>query len=115
MSRIVQDVPPFMLVEGNPARARSVNTVGLERNRFEPQAIEQLKDAFKRLFRGTATNGAEAIGNTAETIDQLRTDYPDSEVVSILCQFIRNKSIGIGGRFKETLRHDLRRTGSQGT
>lgn len=51
MSRISRDVPPYMLVEGNPARVRSLNLVGLKRRGFTSSEIKQLKQAFRLLFR----------------------------------------------------------------
>lgn len=51
-SKIVKDVPPFMTVDGNPARVRSVNTVGLRRAGIDENAIDALKKAFRLLFRG---------------------------------------------------------------
>lgn len=51
MSRIDRDVPPFMLVEGNPARVRSLNLVGLKRARVTPTDLAILKKAFRILYR----------------------------------------------------------------
>ena len=50
MSRISRDVPPYMLVEGNPARVRSLNLVGLKRRGIKSEEIRQLKKAFKLLY-----------------------------------------------------------------
>ena len=50
MSRISRDVPPFMMVEGNPARIRSLNLVGLKRRGFDREEIRQLKQAFSTLY-----------------------------------------------------------------
>ena len=51
MSRIDRDVPPFMLVEGSPARVRSLNQVGLRRSGLMEQdsgvGFKQLKQAFR--------------------------------------------------------------------
>ncbi|HBY81802.1 MAG TPA: acyl-[acyl-carrier-protein]--UDP-N-acetylglucosamine O-acyltransferase, partial [Cyanobacteria bacterium UBA11148] len=51
MSRIDRDVPPYMLVEGNPARVRSLNLVGLKRAGMSADQIGQLKKAFRTLYR----------------------------------------------------------------
>jgi len=55
MSRITRDVPPYMLVEGNSARVRSLNRVGLERAGIlalnDGQVYESLKQAFRLLYR----------------------------------------------------------------
>ena len=50
MSRISRDVPPYMMVEGNPARVRSLNLVGLRRRGVAKSEIQQLKQAFKLLY-----------------------------------------------------------------
>ena len=51
MSRINRDVPPYMLVEGNPAKVRSLNLVGLKRKGLNSTEIKQLRTAFKLLYR----------------------------------------------------------------
>jgi UDP-N-acetylglucosamine acyltransferase len=50
MSRIERDAPPYMLVEGNPSRVRSLNLVGLKRNGLGAD-IPLLKKAFRLLYR----------------------------------------------------------------
>lgn len=55
MSRIDRDVPPYMLVEGNPSRVRSLNLVGLKRSGFAQleggEVFALLKKAFRILYR----------------------------------------------------------------
>ncbi|MEQ9548782.1 MAG: acyl-ACP--UDP-N-acetylglucosamine O-acyltransferase [Coleofasciculus sp. G3-WIS-01] len=55
MSRIDRDVPPYMLVEGNPARVRSLNLVGLKRAGVSAESLEDLKKAFRMLYRSDYT------------------------------------------------------------
>src|SRR3989442_8652212 len=50
-SKVVQDVPPFMLADGNPAETRTINKIGLERNGVSEEAHSALKLAYKILFR----------------------------------------------------------------
>ena len=50
-SKLVQDVPPFMLADGSPAEVRSINKVGLERADFNSSEIELIRSAFKILYR----------------------------------------------------------------
>jgi UDP-N-acetylglucosamine acyltransferase len=82
MSRIDRDVPPFMLVEGNPARVRSLNRVGLERAGLadleQGQAVKSLKKAFRILYRSGLT-----LEEALEQLDLL----PDSEILEHLRQF----------------------------
>lgn len=55
MSRIDRDVPPYMLVEGNPSRVRSLNLVGLKRAGIaqleDGEVFDLLKKAFRILYR----------------------------------------------------------------
>ena len=51
LSRVLHDIPPFMLCEGMPARARCINVVGLRRGGFPPAAIDALAEAHRLLFR----------------------------------------------------------------
>ncbi len=51
MSRIAFDVPPFVIVEGNPSYIRKLNTVGLQRAGLSEDAIKELRDVYKKLYR----------------------------------------------------------------
>lgn len=50
MSRINRDVPPYMMIEGNPAKVRSLNITGLKRRGFSQAEIKELKQAFRFLY-----------------------------------------------------------------
>ena len=51
MSRIDRDVPPYMLIEGNPGRVRSLNLIGLKRGGLSEDEVNLLKKAFRMLYR----------------------------------------------------------------
>lgn len=84
MSRIDRDVPPYMLVEGNPSRVRSLNQVGLKRAGFMEQdggkTFQALKKAFRLLYRSGLM-----FDQALEEIDLL----PDTEPIQHLRQFLR--------------------------
>ena len=50
-SKIVQDVLPFFMTDGNPPRVRGLNTVGLRRAGFPVEARRALRSAYQLLFR----------------------------------------------------------------
>ena len=54
-SKIVQDIPPYMIADGNPAKVRAVNVVGLQRRGFEDAAIRIAKRAHRKLYREDLT------------------------------------------------------------
>ncbi|WP_446684530.1 acyl-ACP--UDP-N-acetylglucosamine O-acyltransferase [Cyanobacterium sp. HL-69] len=76
MSRIERDVPPFMLVEGNPSRVRALNSVALKRNNFTPEEIKELKEAYRILYRSglTLTHALEKLSSMAVN-DKIKTLY----------------------------------------
>jgi UDP-N-acetylglucosamine acyltransferase len=83
-SKIVQDVLPFFITDGNPARVRGINIVGLRRAGFSEEARRALKDAYRKLFR-SAMPIEDALGDLAQM---------DNEQVSHLLNFIRESKRG---------------------
>jgi UDP-N-acetylglucosamine acyltransferase len=83
-SKIVQDVLPFFITDGNPARVRGVNSVGLQRAGFSEEARRALKNAYKMLFRSRTP--------VVEVLDQLA--QVDDEHVAHLVSFIRGSKRG---------------------
>jgi UDP-N-acetylglucosamine acyltransferase len=65
-SKVVQDVPPFMLADGNPAETRTINKIGLERNGVAEESQAALKQAFRLLFREGLTVSNALIRMEAE-------------------------------------------------
>jgi len=51
MSRVDRDVPPYMLVEGHPARIRGLNLVGLRRAKGMEGSLAALRQAYRLLYR----------------------------------------------------------------
>ena len=86
-SKIVQDVPPFMLVDGNPGQTRTVNKVGLERRGVSEEAQVALRQAYKILFREGLV-----ISNALSQIEQELPKLP--EIVHLL-EFVRSSERGI--------------------
>jgi UDP-N-acetylglucosamine acyltransferase len=92
MHQITCDIPPYMLVEGQPARVRSLNRVGLKRAGLvaeqEGKVIQTLRTAFRLLYRSGLS-----LDESLEKLDRL----PDNEHLLHLKQFLRS-SQGEGRR-----------------
>ncbi|MEX2389548.1 MAG: acyl-ACP--UDP-N-acetylglucosamine O-acyltransferase [Phycisphaeraceae bacterium] len=108
MTRIVQDVPPFMIVEGAPARVRKVNTVLLKRHHFPQDQINRLKEAHRLLFGPTDDEGY--VGNMARNLDALEARAGEDWAQHALVQAVRQSTRGIFGRHREASRQDNRYT-----
>lgn len=50
-SRVIKDVPPYVLADGHPARIKNINVIGLRRNGFKPVLRKEIKKIFKILYR----------------------------------------------------------------
>jgi UDP-N-acetylglucosamine acyltransferase len=92
-SKVVHDVPPFMLVEGNSAKARCINVVGLKRGGISKTSIDALHEAHRLLYRARmkpieAEKVLAAHGHLAP------------EVIRLL-DFIRAQQAGQHGRARE--------------
>ena len=59
-AKIVQDVPPYCTADGNPARARGLNLVGLKRAGFSRDQMRALRNAFRKVYR-SGLNNAQAV------------------------------------------------------
>ncbi|HWH71766.1 MAG TPA: acyl-ACP--UDP-N-acetylglucosamine O-acyltransferase [Candidatus Sulfotelmatobacter sp.] len=86
-SKVVQDVPPFMLVDGNPAETRTINKIGMERQGVPEEAQAALRQAYKILFREGLT-----IPNALIRIEQ---ELPPVPEVKHLVNFVRTSERGI--------------------
>ena len=49
-SKIVQDIPPFMIADGNPAVVRGINKVGLQRRGFDDDDLKALRECYKAIY-----------------------------------------------------------------
>lgn len=87
LSRITQDIPPFMLIEGNPATARSVNTVGMERRGVSPESVASIKRAYRLLYRDGLS--------TRQAVERIRAEVPACPEVAHLLSFIEASERGI--------------------
>jgi UDP-N-acetylglucosamine acyltransferase len=83
-SKIVQDVLPFFITDGNPPRVRGLNIVGLTRAGFSEEQRRVLKNAFRTLFKSAAP--------LADVLDEL--GRVDDENVAHLVEFIRGSKRG---------------------
>jgi len=86
-SKVVQDVPPFMLADGNPAETRTVNKVGLERNGVSEETQSALRQAFKILFREGLT--------ISNSLIKIEAELPQVPEILHLVKFVRGSERGI--------------------
>ncbi|MDP4624341.1 MAG: acyl-ACP--UDP-N-acetylglucosamine O-acyltransferase [Akkermansiaceae bacterium] len=89
LAKVIQDVPPFMIVDGHPASTRGVNLVGLQRRGFSETDIRDIKSAYKRLFLKKDQNLANSLGSLKAT------SAANNAHVEHLIHFIENSQRGV--------------------
>jgi UDP-N-acetylglucosamine acyltransferase len=84
---VVQDIAPYMLVNGNPAETRMINAVGLKRHGFSDEAQSALKQAYKLIFREGLT--------IPNALARIEAELPALPEIQHLVNFIRTSERGI--------------------
>src|SRR5690606_14845884 len=71
---VTRDVPPYVMVAGNPAEPHSVNSEGLKRRGFTPEQIRNVRHAFRILYRSDLrlVEAVERLQELAATQDEIR-------------------------------------------
>jgi UDP-N-acetylglucosamine acyltransferase len=86
-SKVVQDVAPYMIVDGNPARTRTVNKVGLERHGYKADQLSEIRKAYKILFRSGLT--------TTSALEKIKAELSSSPEIQHLIQFVQLSERGL--------------------
>ncbi len=87
MAGVNQDVLPFSIVEGTPARLLSVNAVGLKRANFKPNVRTAIKKAFKIISNTNL--------NTTQAIEKIGLEVEMFDEINYLLNFIKNSTRGV--------------------
>jgi UDP-N-acetylglucosamine acyltransferase len=93
MAKLTADVPPYVMVEGQPATARAINVIGLRRAGMTPDDRRTLQDAFRILYRS-------GLG-PARAVERIRDELPVTAPIRLLLDFIAGATRhGIVGPFR---------------
>ncbi len=83
-SKVVQDIPPFMLVEGSPAEAKGVNSIGMQRRGISFEAQAEIKKAFKIIY--------ETKQATEKIVDELKKRLRPLDEITHIIKFLEQES-----------------------
>ncbi len=86
-SGIGQDIPPFTMASGPRAKLYGLNAIGIKRHGFSDETINNLKKAYKILFREKRT--------LKEALKKIKSDLPDTKEIKHLVEFIEKNTRGI--------------------
>jgi len=86
-SKVVQDIPPYMMADGNPATTRALNKEGLKRNDISEETQAALRQAHRILFRDNLT--------VTNAIEKAKAEIPANPELDHLLDFIQSSERGI--------------------
>lgn len=93
MAKLTADVPPYVMVDGQPATARAINVIGLRRAGMTPADRRTLQDAFRILYRSGLA--------PARALERIRDELPLTAPIRTLLDFIAGATRhGIVGPFR---------------
>jgi len=87
MSRVVKDIPPYLKAVGNPVKLYGLNSVGLQRNNFDPDVIRELKRAYRLFFRSEL--------NVSQALERAQSELSMTPEVKHFLGFVDNSQRGV--------------------
>jgi UDP-N-acetylglucosamine acyltransferase len=90
-SHVAKDIPPYMVVDGNPLNVRGVNLVGLRRRDFSDQRLAAIREMHKLLYRQNLT-----LEQARASIAALPETHPEAAAdVACMLDFLAGSVAGI--------------------
>ncbi|MCC6502958.1 MAG: acyl-ACP--UDP-N-acetylglucosamine O-acyltransferase [Deltaproteobacteria bacterium] len=86
-SAVSKDIPPYVMAVGNRASVYRLNAVGIRRQGFTREEIDEIKKAYRIVFRSNLS--------TSAAVDRLRQEMPDSKHAKRFADFIAGSKRGI--------------------
>ena len=87
MAKVVQDIPPYVIADGQPARVIGLNSVGLSRAGISEEVRRSLKQAFRIIYRSGFS--------LSRAIEEMEMQLDSSVEIENLLRFLRNADRGI--------------------
>lgn len=87
MTRVSQDIPPFVKAVGNPVELYGLNTIGLQRHSFPAATVATLKRAYRLCFNSDL--------NLGQALERARTDLPPTPEVDRFLEFVSSSQRGV--------------------
>jgi UDP-N-acetylglucosamine acyltransferase len=89
---VLHDVPPYVMASGNTAGAHGINSEGLRRRGFSPDAINAIRRAYKTLYKSGLTLDEARAQLHAQAKDPAN---PDRDAIALLSDFLASVTRGI--------------------
>jgi UDP-N-acetylglucosamine acyltransferase len=88
---LTQDVPPFLLLSGNPAAAHGINVEGLKRRGFSREQINAIRNAYKLIYKSGHT-----LEEAKAALEAAQADTPEAaDCLHQMREFLNTTTRGI--------------------
>jgi len=87
LTKVVKDIPPYLLVDGHPAKIYGLNVIGLKRSGFNLQDREIIKKAYRSIYRSKK--------KLLEAVSDVELEYPGVVYVKKIAEFFRDTKRGV--------------------
>lgn len=85
--KVVQDVPPYSTIDGNPATVIGINAVGLKRGGFDPEQRKIIKNVYKTIYHSSL--------NRKQAIEKLQAEPEQDESKTQIIDFFQSSARGV--------------------
>ena len=87
MARTIQDVLPFTIADGSPARMRVINKIGMERAGYSSDEISEVRKAFRILFMREM--------RLEDAVNEVKEVFPESESIRLMLDAVASSQRGL--------------------
>ncbi|MDQ3697870.1 MAG: acyl-ACP--UDP-N-acetylglucosamine O-acyltransferase [Gemmatimonadota bacterium] len=87
MTRVSQDVPPYLKAVGSPMKLYGLNSVGLRRNNFDERVMRELKRAYRLIFRSEL--------NLSQAVERARAELEMMPEIEYFLRFVESSHRGV--------------------
>lgn len=92
-TRVHKDVPPYVIIGGNPATYNGINTHMLEKEGKEERILRHISNAYRLIYKGNFS--------LEDAIFQIKDQIPQSQEIDKIIDFVENSKLGIVRRMKD--------------
>tara|TARA_B100000676_G_scaffold286074_1_gene315324 strand:+ start:9405 stop:10181 length:777 start_codon:yes stop_codon:yes gene_type:complete len=85
--RVVQDIPPYIIANGQPLKFSGINSLGLRRRDFNINQRKNIKQAYKIIYNSNL--------NRTQALEKLIQDFSSINEIKIIIKFIKNSDRGL--------------------
>lgn len=86
-SAIKQDVMPYVIIDGNNAKVRGINSIGLQRRGFTKEELKNIKKAYRIIFRSKLKMN--------DALEELKKEFSEDEKVKLFIEFAEKSERGV--------------------